>query len=79
MHQAALLRTPVARDQAWANVDKRLVFDAVAVPEEFDNQPNIESKDVAGVNDLWNGGDVGLRLHVAEVEVSPGSASSSST
>lgn len=56
MHQAALTMTPLARNQAWANVDKRLVYDAVAVPEEFDNQPNIESKDVLGVNDLWNGG-----------------------
>ena len=56
MHQAALIMTPVVRDQAWANVDKQLVYDAVAVPEEFDNQPNIESKDVLGVNDLWNGG-----------------------
>jgi peptide/nickel transport system substrate-binding protein len=56
MHQAALIMTPAARDQAWANVDKRLVYDAVAVPEEFDNQPSIESKNVSGVNDLWNGG-----------------------
>ena len=56
MHQAALIMSPMARDQAWANVDKRLVYDAVAVPEEFDNQPNIQSKDVAGVNDLSSGG-----------------------
>ncbi len=26
------------------------------VPEDFDNQPNLESKDVAGVNMLWNEG-----------------------
>lgn len=56
MHQAALTVNPVAREQAWADVDKRLVYDAVALPEEFDNQPNIESKNVLGVNDLWNGG-----------------------
>ena len=31
-----------------------LVDQAVALPEEFDNQPNIESKDVAGVNQLWD-------------------------
>ncbi|MGI9184516.1 MAG: ABC transporter substrate-binding protein [Solirubrobacteraceae bacterium] len=56
MQQAALLMNPAARDQAWANVDKRLVNDAVAVPEEFDNQPNIKSRHVLGINDLWNGG-----------------------
>jgi peptide/nickel transport system substrate-binding protein len=54
MQQAALVVDPAARAQAWANVDKMLVDKAVAAPEEFDNQPNIESKDVAGVNALWN-------------------------
>ena len=43
-----------ARAQAWANVDKLLVSKAVAVPWVFDIQPNIESKDVRGINDLWN-------------------------
>ena len=33
-----------------------LVNKAVAIPEDFDNQPNIESKNVAGVNKLWNEG-----------------------
>jgi peptide/nickel transport system substrate-binding protein len=56
MNTAALVVNPAARTQAWANVDKMLVDQAVAIPEEFDNQPNIESKDVAGVNDLWNVG-----------------------
>ena len=37
-----------------ANVDKLLVDKAVAAPEEFDNQANIESKDVAGVDQLWD-------------------------
>jgi peptide/nickel transport system substrate-binding protein len=54
MSQAALVVNPAARAQAWANVDKMLVDQAVAIPEEYDNQPNIESKDVAGVNDAWN-------------------------
>ena len=57
MKSAALITNPAARAQAWANIDKMLVNQAVAVPEEFDNQPNIESKDVAGVNELWNEGD----------------------
>ena len=56
MEQAALVTDPTARAQAWANVDKMLVDQAVAAPEEFDNQPNIESKDVAGVNAIWNVG-----------------------
>ncbi len=56
MVQAALVTDPTARAQAWAKVDEQLVDKAVAAPEEFDNQPNIESKDVAGVNALWNVG-----------------------
>ncbi len=54
MQKAALVVDPTARAQAWANVDKLLVQNASVIPEEFDNQPNVESKDVAGVNDLWN-------------------------
>jgi peptide/nickel transport system substrate-binding protein len=56
MEKAALIVDPAAHDQAWANVDKMLVDQAVAVPEDFDNEPQIESKDVAGVNQLWNEG-----------------------
>jgi peptide/nickel transport system substrate-binding protein len=56
MQKAALVSDPTARAQAWANVDKMLVDKAVAIPEDFDNQANIESKDVAGVNSLWNEG-----------------------
>jgi peptide/nickel transport system substrate-binding protein len=56
MQKAALITDPTARAQAWANVDKMLVDQAVAIPEDFDNQANIESKNVAGVNQLWNTG-----------------------
>jgi peptide/nickel transport system substrate-binding protein len=56
MKKAALVIDPAAHAQAWANVDKMLVDQAVAVPEDFDNEANIESKDVAGVNQLWNEG-----------------------
>ncbi len=56
MQKAALVVDPTTRAQAWANVDKMLVDQAVAVPEEFDSQPNIESKNVHGVNQLWNEG-----------------------
>ena len=56
IQKAALVVDPAARAQAWANVDKMLVDQAAAIPEDFDNQPNIESKNVAGVNQLWNEG-----------------------
>ena len=39
MQKAALVTDPTARAQAWANVDKMLVNQAVAIPEDFDNQP----------------------------------------
>jgi peptide/nickel transport system substrate-binding protein len=45
-----------ARAQAWATVDKLLVAKAVAIPWIFDRGPEIRSKDVRGVSDLWNGG-----------------------
>ena len=57
-----------ARAQAWANVDKMLVDQAVAVPWAFDKQPNIESKDVRGDQRAVEHRLVGLQLHVAEVE-----------
>ena len=56
MRTAALTTDPTARAQLWANVDKNLVYLAVGIPEDFDNQPNIESNNVAGVNDQWNQG-----------------------
>jgi peptide/nickel transport system substrate-binding protein len=54
MAKAAAITDPTAAAQAWGNIDKDLVNKAVALPLEWDTQPNIESKDVAGVNDLWN-------------------------
>jgi peptide/nickel transport system substrate-binding protein len=57
MNAAALVVDPTARAQAWANVDKLLVEKAVAIPEEWDNQPNIHSSNVAGVDAVWNEGN----------------------
>ena len=51
---------PTARAQAWANVDKMLVEQAVAIPEDFDNQANIYSKNVAGVNHSGTSGALDL-------------------
>ena len=45
-----------ARATAWAAIDRKLVAQAAAIPFDWDKQPNIESKDVAGVGDLWNTG-----------------------
>jgi peptide/nickel transport system substrate-binding protein len=45
-----------ARAAAWASVDRELVAQAAAIPYDWDKLPNIESADVAGVGDLWNGG-----------------------
>jgi peptide/nickel transport system substrate-binding protein len=45
-----------ARAAAWAKVDNELVAEAVAVPYDWDKQPSIESKNVAGVGDVWNVG-----------------------
>jgi peptide/nickel transport system substrate-binding protein len=56
MAKAALIVNPTARYAAWAKIDQMLVDDAAAIPEEFDNQPNIKAQNVAGVNDLWNVG-----------------------
>jgi peptide/nickel transport system substrate-binding protein len=56
MAKAALVVDPAARAQAWAQVDNMLVQQAAGIPETFDSQPNIESKDVAGVNQLWQTG-----------------------
>ena len=56
MSQAALIADPAGRATAWASVDQLLVDDAVAVPETFNSEPNIESANVAGVNQIWNGG-----------------------
>jgi peptide/nickel transport system substrate-binding protein len=53
---ASLVQNPAARAQAWANVDRLLVDQAVAVPEDFDNQPRIASGNVAGVDMLWDSG-----------------------
>jgi peptide/nickel transport system substrate-binding protein len=60
MVKAALIQNPTAHAQAWANVDKMLVDQAVAVPEDFDSQAQLEAKDVAGVNEQSEEGDWSL-------------------
>jgi peptide/nickel transport system substrate-binding protein len=43
-----------ARATAWAKIDTELVEQAAAIPFDWDKQGNIESKNVAGVGQLWN-------------------------
>jgi peptide/nickel transport system substrate-binding protein len=57
MEQAELVVGEPARAQAWAKIDEMLVEQAVAAPEVFVSQANIEGKNVAGVNELWNTGN----------------------
>ena len=45
-----------ARAAAWAKIDRMLVGIAAAIPWAFTKQPLIESSDVRGINDVWNGG-----------------------
>jgi len=56
MEKAELLTSREAREKAWAAIDDELVADAAAVPYAFVKEAQIESKDVAGVGDLWNSG-----------------------
>ncbi len=56
MDAAAAVAGVIARAQAWATIDEELVNEAVAVPFQFADQPTIESADVAGVSQQWNGG-----------------------
>jgi peptide/nickel transport system substrate-binding protein len=57
MRAAEKTNGDAARATAWANVDKLLTSKAVAIPWVFDIQGNIESKDVRGINDLWDIGE----------------------
>jgi peptide/nickel transport system substrate-binding protein len=56
MEAAELVVGVQPRAEAWAQIDRKLVAQAVAIPFDWDKNPNIESKDVAGVGDLWNTG-----------------------
>jgi peptide/nickel transport system substrate-binding protein len=57
MKKATFVVGATARANAWAKVDDMLVDQAVAVPWIFDKQPNIESGNVRGINDLWDVGE----------------------
>jgi len=56
MNKAELITDPTKAAQAWGAIDNQLVNLAAGLPETFDNQSNIEAKNVRGINDLWNVG-----------------------
>jgi peptide/nickel transport system substrate-binding protein len=60
MAQAKTTVNPAKAAQLWGEADKMLVYNANAVPEDFDIQANVASKDVDRVGDLWNIGTVDL-------------------
>jgi peptide/nickel transport system substrate-binding protein len=57
MKAAEKVQGVTARAAAWGKIDNMLAQEAAAVPWSFNNQPNIESKDVRGINDLWDIGE----------------------
>ncbi len=60
MAKAQTTVNPTQFAQNWAKADTRIVDQAETVPEDFDIQPNIFSKNVHEVGDLWNVGSVDL-------------------
>jgi len=56
MEKATLTVGEPARADAWAKIDDMLVQDAVAAPEVYASDAQIEGSDVEGVDQLWNSG-----------------------
>jgi peptide/nickel transport system substrate-binding protein len=54
MDRAEKLSGAARRATAWAAIDRMVTALAPAVPTVWDKRPTIESKNVAGVNALWN-------------------------
>ncbi len=56
MEKATLTVGEPARADAWAKIDEMLVRYAAAAPEIYSIQAQIQGKNVAGVNQLWDTG-----------------------
>jgi peptide/nickel transport system substrate-binding protein len=54
MNEAAQIADPKERAMKWGEIDKELVRKVAAVPWFWDKQPNVLSRDVAGVIAKWN-------------------------
>jgi peptide/nickel transport system substrate-binding protein len=57
MQKAHTTVDPAAAAKAWGEADRYAVNQAVSVPEDFDNQPNVFSSNVKWVGDLWDEGE----------------------
>jgi peptide/nickel transport system substrate-binding protein len=58
MQKAHTTLNPTQADNLWGQADRYAVNQAVSVPEDFDNQPNVFAKNVKWVGDLWDEGEV---------------------
>ena len=62
--EAGLVSDPDERAQAWGEIDEHGHGAGPGVPWVWDNQPNVQSTDVAGVINLFNA-ELGPVVHVA--------------
>jgi peptide/nickel transport system substrate-binding protein len=58
MTKAHLAVDPTQAATLWGQADTYAVNQAVSVPEDFDNQPNVFASDVHWVGDVWDEGEV---------------------
>jgi peptide/nickel transport system substrate-binding protein len=58
MSQAHTTVNPTQAAKLWGEADDYAVNQAVSVPEDFDNQPNVFSSNVKWVGDVWDEGEV---------------------
>lgn len=56
MAKGEVLAGEQERTRAWADVDRMVTATAAAIPWLWDKQPNVFSRDVRCVNELWNQG-----------------------
>lgn len=58
MQKAHTTVDPTQAASLWGQADRYAVDQAVSVPEDFDNQPNVFASDVKWVGDVWDEGEV---------------------
>jgi peptide/nickel transport system substrate-binding protein len=58
MQKAHTTVDPTQAAKLWGQADTYAVNQAVSVPEDFDNQPNVFASNVKWVGDLWDEGEV---------------------
>jgi peptide/nickel transport system substrate-binding protein len=55
LEEAKLISDPEERAQAWGEIDKMITGLAPAIPYVWDDQPNVQSANVNGVINVFNG------------------------